>query len=96
MVLFALVGDDGEATREAARRHLSRRYGMEFEPYQIEKLCIAGTPAECVDRIGEYVRAGVRHFSLNPCAAGDDFLDQSRRLHDDVVAHVRNAAATMA
>ncbi|HEU0248993.1 MAG TPA: LLM class flavin-dependent oxidoreductase [Gaiellaceae bacterium] len=89
VVLFAFVGDDGEATRDEARAHLSRRYGAEFEPYQIEKLCIAGTPAECVDRISAYIRAGVRHFCLNPCAAGDDFLEQCRRLHDDVVAHVR-------
>lgn len=96
VVLFALVGDDGETTREEARAHLSRRYGTEFEPYQIEKLCIAGTPAECIDRIGEYVCAGVRHFSLNPCAAGDDFLEQCRRLHDDVVAPARTAAVTAA
>jgi probable F420-dependent oxidoreductase len=89
VVLFALVGDEGEATREEARLHLSRRYGMQFEPYQIEKLCIAGTPAECVGRMREYAEAGVRHFCLNPCAAGDDFVEQCRRLYVDVVQECR-------
>jgi len=89
IVLFALVRDDGDAAREEAREHLSRRYGMTFEPYQIEKLCVVGTPEECRARVLEYAAAGVRHFSFNPCAAGDDFLDQCRRLHDDVVAHIR-------
>jgi probable F420-dependent oxidoreductase len=89
VVLFALVGDDGEAVRDEAREHLSRRYGMQFEPYQIEKLCVAGTPEECVARVAEYVCAGVRHFCFNPCAAGDGFLDQCRKLHDDVIVAAR-------
>jgi alkanesulfonate monooxygenase SsuD/methylene tetrahydromethanopterin reductase-like flavin-dependent oxidoreductase (luciferase family) len=88
-VLFALVGDDGERVREEAREHLSRRYGMQFEPYQIEKLCVAGSPDECLARIREYVDAGVRHFCFNPCVSGDAFLEQCRRLHDEVVAPAR-------
>jgi probable F420-dependent oxidoreductase len=92
VVLFALVGDDGERARAEAREHLSRRYGMSFAPHQVEKLCIVGTPDECSARIQEYVAAGARHFSLNPCAGGDDFLKQCRRLHDDVVAPFRGRA----
>lgn len=84
LVVFALVGDDGEATREEARCHLSERYGMQFEPYQIERLCIAGTPAECVDRMREYADAGVEHVCFNPCAVGEGFFEQCRRLHLDV------------
>lgn len=96
VVLFALLGDDGDATREEARRHLSERYGMQFEPYQIEKLCIAGTPAECVDRVREYVEAGVRHFCLNPCATGDGFEEQCRRLRTEVVEGCRTDLALTA
>jgi hypothetical protein len=39
--------------------------------------------------VAEYVEAGVRHLCLNPCAAGDAFLDQCRRLHDDVIDPAR-------
>lgn len=80
VVLFALVGDDGEATRASAREHLSTRYGMRFEPHHVERLCIAGTPEECRSRVDEYAAAGVRHIALNPCEAGDGFLSQCERL----------------
>jgi probable F420-dependent oxidoreductase len=85
-VLFGLVRDDGDAAREEARVHLSRRYGMEFQPHQIEKLCVVGSPEECVARVREYVDAGMRHLCFNPCVAGDGFLEQVERLHRDVAA----------
>lgn len=89
VVLFSLVEEDAEAAREHARAHLSSRYGMRFESHQIEKLCIVGSPAECVAKVEAYVEAGVRHFSFNPCAAGDDFLDQCRALSELVVEPAR-------
>ena len=89
IVLFALVGDDGDRTREAAREHLSRRYGMRFEPHHVERLCVAGLPEECVDRLREYEAAGAEHVCLNPAVGGDGFLDQCRRLAVDVVAPLR-------
>ncbi|MFN0155013.1 MAG: LLM class flavin-dependent oxidoreductase [Gaiella sp.] len=78
VVLFALVREDGAGAREEARAHLSTRYGMQFEPHHIEKLCVVGSPEECREKVAGYVEAGVRHFCFNPCAAGDDFLDQCR------------------
>ncbi|MSO94951.1 MAG: LLM class flavin-dependent oxidoreductase [Thermoleophilia bacterium] len=89
VVLFALVREDGQAAREEARAHLSTRYGMQFEAHQIEKLCIVGSPEECVAKVEAYIEAGARHFSLNPCAAGDDFLDQCEALSECVVEPVR-------
>jgi probable F420-dependent oxidoreductase len=89
IVLFALVDGDGERARRQAREHLSSRYGMEFRPHHIDRLCVVGTPEECVHRVREYVEAGVRHFSFNPCAAGDDFLVQCRRIHDEIAAPFR-------
>ena len=63
---------------------------MQFEAHQIEKLCIVGSPEECVAKVEAYVEAGVRHFSFNPCAAGDDFLDQCGTLSERVVDPVRS------
>lgn len=90
LVVFVRVGDDGERTREEAREHLSRRYGMRFEPHHIERLCVAGAPADCLARLREYAEAGVRHFSFNLAAAGD-FLEQCERFYRDVVAPARAA-----
>lgn len=92
VVLFARVGGDGEGTREAARSHLSERYGMEFAAHHVERLCVAGTPEECVARLREYAAAGVEHVCLNPAVGDDGFLDQCRLLHDEVVAQLRVAA----
>jgi probable F420-dependent oxidoreductase len=92
VVLFALVGSDGEHTREAARHHLSERYGMEFAPHHVERLCVAGTPEACVARLREYAAAGAEHVCLNPAMGDDGFLDQCRLLHDEVVAPLREAA----
>ena len=80
LLCFARVGDDGPATRDELRTHLSSRYGMQFEPHHAEKLCIAGTPEECVARIREYGAAGARHIIFNPAAGGEDFLVQVERL----------------
>ena len=64
-----------DRAREATRAHLSQRYRMRFEPYHVERLCIAGTPEECAERLGAYAEAGVEHVSFNP-AADDDLLEQ--------------------
>jgi probable F420-dependent oxidoreductase len=91
VVLFARVGSDGEGTREAARSHLSERYGMEFAPHHVERLCVAGTPEECSVRLREYAAAGVEHVCLNPAVGDDGFLEQCRLLHE-VATTVRVAA----
>jgi probable F420-dependent oxidoreductase len=79
LVTFARADSDGARAREATRAHLSQRYRMQFEPYHVEHLCIAGTPEDCAVRMRAYADAGVSHLSLNP-AAGDDFLDQVAQL----------------
>ena len=91
-VLFALVGSDGERTREAARSHLAERYGMEFAPHHVERLCVAGTPEECVARLREYAAAGAEHVCLNPAVGDDGFLDQCRLLYSEVVEPLRAVA----
>ncbi len=80
LVTFAHVDEDGEWAREAARLHLSQRYGMAFERHHVEGLCIVGSPEECAGRIREYADAGVTHLSLNPAVAEDAFFEQVARL----------------
>lgn len=82
LVAFAHVDEDGERARERARAHLSERYGMAFERHHIERLCVVGSPDECVARLREYAEAGVRHLSFNPAVDEAGFLDQVARLHE--------------
>jgi probable F420-dependent oxidoreductase len=80
-VLFARVGDP-----EQTRRHLSLRYGMEFRPDHVERLCLAGEPERCVERIREYIDAGVRHFSFNLAVPAGELLAECERLRRTVLA----------
>lgn len=82
LVAFARVEEDGEQAREAARRHLAERYRMRFERHHVEQLCVAGSPAECAERLRAYRDAGAGHVALNPAADGDRFLEQVRRLRE--------------
>jgi probable F420-dependent oxidoreductase len=90
VVAFARVEDDGAHAREAAREHLSQRYGMRFEPHHVEHLCVAGTPEECAVRVQAYGDAGASHLALNPAVDGDGFLSQVERLRT-IVTPAREA-----
>ncbi|HEY7794115.1 MAG TPA: LLM class flavin-dependent oxidoreductase [Gaiellaceae bacterium] len=84
LVLFAHVDDDGERARAEAMVHLSERYGMPFERHHVERLCVVGTPEECLARVDEYRAAGAEHVSFNPAVGEDGFLEQVRRIREVV------------
>ena len=88
IVAFARVEDDGVRAREAAREHLSQRYGMRFEPHHVEHLCVAGTPEECAVRVQAYADAGASHLAFNPAVDGDGYMSQVERLRT-IVAPAR-------
>lgn len=88
VVLPARVEDDGDAARGRLAGHLALRYGTAVAPHHVERHCLAGTPAECTERVAAYVEAGARHVIFNLCCGPADFLGQAERLYGGVVAGV--------
>jgi probable F420-dependent oxidoreductase len=84
VVLPALVG----GPVEEARRYLSRRYGTEFSSHAIERYCLAGSQAQCAERIAEYVEAGAEHVLFHPAVEPGRLLEQV-----ELLAEVAYAAA---
>ncbi len=84
VVLPSLVG----GSVEEARTYLSRRYATEFAVHAIERYCITGSPAQCTERVAEYVEAGARHVVFHPAVEPAGLAAQV-----ELAAEVAHAAA---
>jgi probable F420-dependent oxidoreductase len=51
--------------------HLRARYSGDFGEHVVDRYCVAGSPEECVARVGEYLDAGARHVVFNILELGD-------------------------
>jgi len=83
-VLPSLVG----GSVEDARAYLSRRYATEFAAHTVERYCLTGSVAACVERVAEYVDAGARHVVMHPAVEPAGLLEQI-----ELAAEVAHAAA---
>jgi probable F420-dependent oxidoreductase len=69
--------------RERAERRLREWFGARYKNADMApRVSIWGGVAECVDRLGELVRAGAQHFLLNPVF---DEMEQLEKLASDVM-----------
>jgi probable F420-dependent oxidoreductase len=84
VVLPSLVGGGVED----ARLYLSRRYGTEFSTHAVESYCLTGSPAQCAERVAEYVEAGAEHVVLHPAVEPPQLIAQI-----ELAAEVAHAAA---
>jgi probable F420-dependent oxidoreductase len=85
--LFVAVDRDGTVARDIVRDGLGHRFRDE---QALRESTIAGSPAEVVDRIAAYVRAGCRAFDLKilPLATAET-LDQVELLAREVLPAFR-------
>jgi probable F420-dependent oxidoreductase len=61
--IYIAVDDD----RERADRRLREWFGLRYKRAEMApRVSIWGSRQECIDKLGELVRAGARHFLLNP------------------------------
>ena len=77
--VYLAVDDD----RSRAERRLREWFGTRYRTADMAaRVSIWGGRAECVDKLGELVRAGARHFLLNPVF---DEMEQLELLARDIV-----------
>lgn len=85
---FITVGRDYETARAAWVKRLSRRYNQDFGPLA-EKYGFIGTPAQCIERIEQFVEAGCRHFVLNAICEVPDEAEQIELLASEILPYFR-------
>lgn len=96
LMLPTLVRTDGRRARRDLAEHMTSRYGRGFPESAVERICLAGTPTECVDRLGEYLTAGARHIVFNPAGRPEAFADDAAMIAEEVVARIAGASAPAA
>jgi probable F420-dependent oxidoreductase len=84
---------DGQVARSEAQDSFSRRWRRPIPMEVIESMCVVGTSEECVAKLADYARAGVRDFVLNPQAWSLDPVSDCRQVYADVVEPARRASA---
>jgi len=82
-----------QVARQEAQESFSRRFRRAIPAEVIERLCIAGEPGECVEKVEAFARAGVQDFILSPQSWTRDPVADAEQLMADLVAPARQAAA---
>jgi probable F420-dependent oxidoreductase len=86
-VLFTVVDVDHESARTTAARYLGRQYRQPFDDLA-RKYCLLGPPAACVERLAEFVAAGVRTFVIYFTVPAGRVLEQLERFGSEVLTRV--------
>ena len=63
---------------DLANQQLSRQYNQDFSKL-VEKYTIAGSPADCIARLQEYIDAGARTIMFSQ-GCPPDYVDENTRL----------------
>ncbi len=82
-LLFIRIDNDFETAHEAATKHLSQRYAMDFSR-PAKKYSALGTPADIAEVMSGYYEAGVRHFILDLVGPMADRNSQLERFVSEV------------
>jgi alkanesulfonate monooxygenase SsuD/methylene tetrahydromethanopterin reductase-like flavin-dependent oxidoreductase (luciferase family) len=77
--VYVAVDDDREVAEQRLRRWFGARYKS---PDMAPRVSIFGSRSECVDKLGELLKAGAQHLLLDPVY---DHVEQMELLADGVV-----------
>ena len=89
----AAIAMDADAAKAQVRlaEHLSKRYGMNFEPERVRSLAVAGTPADCCDRVAEYVDAGATSFVFLLTGPVEAMTEECDRIFEEIARPLRGS-----
>jgi alkanesulfonate monooxygenase SsuD/methylene tetrahydromethanopterin reductase-like flavin-dependent oxidoreductase (luciferase family) len=90
-LLFTVVDDDVETARATAARFLTRQYNQPFDEL-VRKYCLLGPPAACLERLAEFVAAGVRTFVIYFTVPAERLRDQLERFGTEIVPRAAGRA----
>lgn len=79
--VFVSIDDDPALARRDAAAFLGGTYRNDFDA-MLDRVAVAGSPTQVVDRLGAFVDAGAEHLVLVPCARAQD---TARRLLTEVL-----------
>ena len=88
LYLFVNVDHDESRARRSVEEFLSRNYAMPAKPFA--PYFVAGTPAQCIDAVRDYVAAGPRHLTFRFASA--DPLGQLEQWTREVMPALRESA----
>ena len=78
LFIFTCVHEDRATALDLANQQLSRQYNQDFSKL-VEKYTIAGSPADCIARLQEYIDAGARTIMFSQ-GCPPDYVDENTRL----------------
>jgi probable F420-dependent oxidoreductase len=74
--LFSVIDESMEAAHRGASEELGRLYRQPFDA-AARRYCVLGTPADCLEQLRAYARAGIRHFILAPLGDMDTTMERA-------------------
>ena len=91
-VLFTVVDDDRARAHATAASYLERQYKQPFDDLA-RKYCLLGPPAACVERLAEFVAAGVGTFVIYFTVPADAMPEQLERFGAEILPRVPSGPA---
>jgi len=83
LFIFTCVHEDRNRALELANQQLSKQYNQDFSKL-VEKYTIAGSPADCIARLQEYIDAGARTVMFSQ-GCPPDYVEENTRLIAETV-----------
>jgi probable F420-dependent oxidoreductase len=88
ILLFTLIDESYERALDIATESLSKRYGMDFrEPAR--RYGALGRPEDVAAKLGEFIKAGARDFSIDAIGTGEARNIQLERFAREVIPLIK-------
>jgi probable F420-dependent oxidoreductase len=88
MLLFTAVAKDYETGKQMAIENLSRRYNQPFE-HLVERYCAFGTPDQCLEKMQQFIDAGMTNLALNFTCTAAQVPEQLERCAAELLPKLR-------